>query len=250
MEASLLNWDCFIATLKFLVVCKSEALEWIYSVTFHHCWKDPSPTNPLMSWWHRAFPPSPVLRLQVSVSWRSRVGSEDHVWGLLRFNGQRHFPSGYVSPVQRGEVIQLSRNQAEAGFLVVKDSWRRDRLTLWLPLRCMTFSARLICDADVKLHISRQRSSDGEGHSFYQALVRTVYGSHVTPVSPIWKIQLNRESFYCCWGGSRWEDGQMRRVISVTGTVSCDSRGWESNLQNEPKTVRILMTDWNLAPIC
>ena len=118
------------------------------------------------------------------------------------------------------------------------------------PLRCMTFSARLICDADVKLHISRQRSSDGEGHSFYQALVRTVYGSHVTPVSPIWKIQLNRESFYCCWGGSRWEDGQMRRVISVTGTVSCDSRGWESNLQNEPKTVRILMTDWNLAPIC
>ena len=118
------------------------------------------------------------------------------------------------------------------------------------PLRCMTFSARLICDADVKLHISRQRSSDGEGHSFYQALVRTVYGSRVTPVSPIWKIQLNRESFYCCWGGSRWEDGQMRRVISVTGTVSCDSRGWESNLQNEPKTVRILMTDWNLAPIC
>lgn len=121
------------------------------------------------------------------------------------------------------------------GFLAVEDSWRRNRLTLWLQLRCMTFSARLICDADIRLHISCQPSSDGEGYSFYQALVRTVYGSRVPPVSPIWKIQLNRESFDCCWGGSRWEDGQMRRVISVTGTVSCDSEGWVSNLQKDWK---------------
>lgn len=45
----------------------------------HLCCKDPSPTDWLITWWHPAFPPSPVLRLQVTER-RGGVWSEDHVW--------------------------------------------------------------------------------------------------------------------------------------------------------------------------
>lgn len=68
-----------------------------------------------MSWWHRAFPPSPVLRLQVTEPRDgSGWGSEDHVLGSLPWmpNISAHLStSGYVSPVLRGHSAEQKSGQ-------------------------------------------------------------------------------------------------------------------------------------------
>ncbi len=76
------------------------------------------------------------------------------------------------------------------------------------------FHAMLLSDSMFRL--------SGQVYGVCQAFVHAVYGPWVSPARLIWKLQLNRDFFDFCRGGSRWKDGQMGEVMSVTGTVSCD----------------------------
>lgn len=154
---------------------------------------DPSPTDRVTSQCHHAFPHSPVLRLQVTdplvaAGWGSCCG-------IISISAHLS-PSGSVFPGHSAEQKPGSRRRTSD----VKDhSGGRD--SGWL-----TFSARFTCDDNT----SAPYFTLGGGDDSLSGS-RCSYWPWVSPESPIWRAQLNRDAFDCCWGGSGWKDGQMRR---------------------------------------
>lgn len=113
---------------------------------------------------------------------------------------------------------------------------------------CCLFSTYLPSDVDIQLHFMSMRG----GHDFSYSLART------SQASTIWKSQLNKASFDCCWGGSRrdgeslywWEEWcQWQAWSTVTARAGCQiSIPFKIHRETECLNIsvisRLMICDW------
>lgn len=154
---------------------------------------------------------------------------------------------GHLPPLLASSFSWTEIRQQE-DFCHVKDIWRRKRLMLQLPLWFMTFALCLTSGADICLHISCQRSNHGGGDSCQAVCVLYIWAAR-QPSEPHLEDPAEQRALWLLPGGSGWKVGQMRGMMSVTGTVSCNTQGSVSNIStfpNCPKFVRIWVTIWKL----